>query len=80
MYEHYVGYRFKNGEVMGFIGEGLSKQNAIINSHNKIIKKLSQLKEKFIEDQVLDGIEAIDKLTIEEMKIIQSDWKNYKNK
>lgn len=76
MYEYYVGYRFLNGEVMGFIGEGLSKMNARINSHNKIINKLKQLEESFSESRVLDGIDSIAKLTVEEMKTIKADW-NY---
>jgi len=80
MYRHYIGYRFKNGEVMGFIGEGLSKQNAEINSHNKVIGKLKQLEESFNESQVLSGVEAISKLSIHEMKLIKSDWETAINK
>lgn len=74
MYKFYVGYRFQNGEVMGFIGEGLSKMNARINSHNKIIAKLKQIEESFDESRVLESLDSIAKLSVQEMAIIKADW------
>ena len=78
MYEHFLAYRFANGEVEGFKGCGFTKARAKTDAVNQIRRKIDHTlwpPEPFHKFDLTRLIETPIGITIEDLKIIRSDWK-----
>ena len=80
MYEHFLAYRFANGEVEGFKGHGFMKASARTDAINQILRKLEIINNNGIaKPQVFDPTRVIEKpigIVIEDLKTIRRDWKS----
>lgn len=72
MHEVRIGYRFKNGDVAGFIGEGDTKDEAEKSAFTQLRQKLNRLSEEIDTSRV---IRRREQATAEEMAVIEDDWK-----
>ena len=79
MFEHFLGYRFANGEVEGFKGYGTTKDHAKTDATNQILRKLEIVNNNGIATpQVFEPSRVIEKpigIAIEELATIRRDWK-----
>ncbi len=78
-YQHRLAYLHPCGEVEGFVGTGLSRENAEKDAIRQIHKKLAIVKELRPTDPEFDKSRVIKSpyaLTREQLAAVKSDWQS----